>query len=54
VLAEADIAAVGRSEMDETRVRVAALGSRFHAISADLQSTAPIDRIVEETLGVFG
>ncbi len=52
--AGADVAAVGRSSMDETRSRIAALGSRFHAISADLQSIESLPRIVEETLDVFG
>jgi 2-deoxy-D-gluconate 3-dehydrogenase len=52
--AGAAIVAVGRSSMDDTRSRIAALDCRFHAINADLGSTAPIFQIVDETLDVFG
>src|SRR5262245_23085807 len=52
--AGASIVAVGRSSMDETETRVRATGAAFHAIEADLSSTGPVARIVEETLGTFG
>ncbi|MGK2286459.1 2-dehydro-3-deoxy-D-gluconate 5-dehydrogenase KduD [Pedomonas sp. V897] len=52
--AGADIVAVGRSAMDETRGLVAAAGRRCHAIKADLSTIAPVSAIVEETLATFG
>jgi 2-deoxy-D-gluconate 3-dehydrogenase len=45
--AGADIVAVGRSEPDETRARVEALGRGFQAIAADLGSIAPLAEVVE-------
>jgi 2-deoxy-D-gluconate 3-dehydrogenase len=47
--AGADIVGVARSSMQETEQRVAAEGRRFLSLNADLSSTAPISRIVEET-----
>ncbi len=52
--AGADIAAVARSDMSETAKLVAAAGRRFLAIQADLATTGPIKRIVDETLGWAG
>ncbi|WP_334163966.1 2-dehydro-3-deoxy-D-gluconate 5-dehydrogenase KduD [Phenylobacterium sp.] len=52
--AGADVAAVGRSGMDETAAAVAATGRRFHAVSADLGSTEPVPRIVAETVEALG
>ena len=52
--AGADIVAVGRSPMDETQTKIAPLGRRFHAIKADLATTEPCGRIVEETCDVMG
>jgi 2-deoxy-D-gluconate 3-dehydrogenase len=49
--AGADIALVGRSSMDETAAQIAALGRKSLAIRADLATLAPIDDIVERTLG---
>ena len=46
--AGADIVAVGRSDADETRDKVRALGRNFHFIKADLSSTAPIEKVVAE------
>lgn len=52
--AGASIAAVGRSSMDETATLVAEAGGRFHAISADLSTIEPVNRIVSETIEAFG
>lgn len=52
--AGASIVAVGRSSMDETEAQVRATGAAFHAIEADLSSTEPVVRIVEEALKAFG
>lgn len=52
--AGADIAAVARSDMSDTATRVAAAGRRFLAIQADLSTTGPIQRIVDETVGWAG
>ena len=52
--AGADIAAVGRTAPAETRKAVEALGRRFVAIAADLESLGPIERIVSETAAVLG
>ncbi|MBM6592470.1 2-dehydro-3-deoxy-D-gluconate 5-dehydrogenase KduD [Microvirga pudoricolor] len=46
--AGAGIVAVGRSSMAETEAMVAGTGSSFQAISADLSTLEPIDRIVSE------
>lgn len=52
--AGADIVAVGRSAPDETAAKVAALGRKLHAVSADLSSTEPIERVVEEAYAKAG
>ena len=52
--AGADIVAVGRTAPDETRAQVEAAGRRFHAIEADLATTAPIERVTEEAWSAFG
>ncbi|WP_374468753.1 2-dehydro-3-deoxy-D-gluconate 5-dehydrogenase KduD [Phenylobacterium sp.] len=52
--AGADVAAVGRSAMDETQAAVEATGRRFLGISADLGSTEPVERIVKETVDGLG
>ena len=52
--AGADIVAIGRSPMDETQTKIALLKCRFHAIKADLATTEPCARIVEETCDVMG
>jgi 2-deoxy-D-gluconate 3-dehydrogenase len=46
--AGADIVAVGRSAPGETAKMVAEAGRRLLAVSADLSTTAPIARVVEE------
>ena len=46
--AGADIVAVGRTAPDDTAARVAAVGRRFKAVSADLSSTEPVERVLEE------
>ncbi len=46
--AGADIVAVGRSAPDGTSKMVAAAGRRFTAISADLSTTEPIARVMDE------
>jgi 2-deoxy-D-gluconate 3-dehydrogenase len=46
--AGADIVAVGRSAPDETAELVAKAGRKLTAISADLSTTGPIERVVEE------
>ncbi|MFG1344152.1 2-dehydro-3-deoxy-D-gluconate 5-dehydrogenase KduD [Xanthobacter autotrophicus DSM 431] len=46
--AGAAVVGVGRSAMDETAERVADVGGRFSAVSADLASLDPIERIVAE------
>lgn len=52
--AGADIVAVGRTPPQETQVAVEKLGRRFHAVSADLSSMEPIERIVAEAVEQFG
>jgi 2-deoxy-D-gluconate 3-dehydrogenase len=52
--AGADIVAVGRSPATETAAAVRAAGRRFHEISADLGSTAPLAGIVAETVARMG
>jgi 2-deoxy-D-gluconate 3-dehydrogenase len=46
--AGADIVAVGRSPMDETRALVAPSGRKFREIRADLSSLEPVERIFAE------
>lgn len=48
--AGADVALVGRSDADETANQVRALGRKAVLISADLSTTEPCDRIVEEAV----
>ena len=52
--AGADIVAVGRTAPVETQSAVTAAGRAFLAVDADLGTTEPIARIVEETLARFG
>ena len=52
--AGADIVAVGRSAPTETAEKVQAIGRALHAIPADLGSTEPIARIVEEAWNAVG
>ena len=53
-IAGADIAVVGRSACDETGGRVQAAGRRFLALAADLGSSAPGGRILEEVRAGLG
>ena len=48
--AGADVALVGRSPMNDTAARIAALGAESIEIKADLSTLAPIADIVERTL----
>ena len=50
----ADIVSVALSDSDDTVARVQALGRRAHAISADLTSIEPIERVVQEALAAMG
>ncbi|MEO9599372.1 2-dehydro-3-deoxy-D-gluconate 5-dehydrogenase KduD [Parasphingorhabdus sp.] len=52
--AGANIAAVGRSPATETVEKAKALGSDAEIISADLSSTEPVQRIIDETKERFG
>ena len=52
--AGADICAVGHIDAPETRTLVEAEGRRFHLIEANLLSIEPVERIVHETVEVFG
>ena len=52
--AGADIVAVGRSAPDETAERVAQTGRRLHAVSADLSSTEPLERVMFEAYAAAG
>jgi 2-deoxy-D-gluconate 3-dehydrogenase len=52
--AGADIVAVGRTPPTETQAVVEAAGRAFHAVSADLSSMEPIERIVAEAVARFG
>jgi 2-deoxy-D-gluconate 3-dehydrogenase len=52
--AGADIAAVGRTPAEDTVARVRALGRRAVILSADLSSTEPIDRVIEQTIKQLG
>ena len=52
--AGADIVSVALSDSDDTVARVQALGRRAHAISADLTSIEPIERVVQEALAAMG
>lgn len=52
--AGANIVAVGRSAPDETAELVAATGRKLHAVSADLSTTQPIERVVFEAYAAAG
>jgi 2-deoxy-D-gluconate 3-dehydrogenase len=52
--AGADIIAVGRSTPDETTKMVAAAGRKLHAVAADLSTTEPIERVVEDACAAAG
>jgi 2-deoxy-D-gluconate 3-dehydrogenase len=52
--AGADVALAGRSPAHETAAQVQALGRRAILIEADLGSTEPVKRIVDESLAAFG
>jgi 2-deoxy-D-gluconate 3-dehydrogenase len=52
--AGADIVAVGRSAPDETAAKVEALGRRLHRVTADLSTTEPIARVVDEAYAAAG
>ena len=52
--AGADIVSVALSDSDDTVAKVTALGRRAHAISADLTSIEPVERVVQEALAAMG
>ncbi|WP_292079959.1 MULTISPECIES: 2-dehydro-3-deoxy-D-gluconate 5-dehydrogenase KduD [Brevundimonas] len=52
--AGADIVSVALSESDDTVAKVQAMGRRAHAISADLTSIEPVERVVHEALAAMG
>jgi 2-deoxy-D-gluconate 3-dehydrogenase len=52
--AGAQVVCVGRSSMDETESRIAAAGGRSRAIKADLVTTEPVQRIIDETVAWTG
>jgi 2-deoxy-D-gluconate 3-dehydrogenase len=52
--AGARIGGVGRSPMDDTRRRIEEGGGSFHAITADLASIEPTQRIIDETIAWSG
>jgi 2-deoxy-D-gluconate 3-dehydrogenase len=52
--AGADVVSVGRSPAAETGERIAALGRRFLDVRADLSSTAPLQRVVDEAIAFNG
>jgi 2-dehydro-3-deoxy-D-gluconate 5-dehydrogenase len=52
--AGADIVAVGRSSPDDTAAAVQAVGRRFHAIEADLNSSAHSAEIIQQAVEHFG
>jgi 2-deoxy-D-gluconate 3-dehydrogenase len=52
--AGADIAAVGRTPAQETVEKARALGRRAEIISADLSTTEPISRVVDEAVEKLG
>ena len=52
--AGADIVSVALSESDDTVAKVQSMGRRAHAISADLTSIEPVERVVQETLAAMG
>ena len=52
--AGANIAGVGRSDMSETERLVKEVGGRFLAVKADLLTTEPVARILDEVKAEFG
>lgn len=52
--AGADVVAVGRSDPAETGEAVRATGRRFHAVSADLSTIEPVQRVIDEAAEAFG
>lgn len=52
--AGADIVSVALSESDDTVAKVQAMGRRAHAISADLTSIEPVERVIQEALTAMG
>lgn len=52
--AGADIVGVSRRDMSETKKMVEDLGRKFLAVKADLISTEPINRIIEESVKEYG
>ena len=54
--AGATVVGVGRSSMTETQDRMAAVGAqaRFHSVTADLATIAPVQHIVDEALRLTG
>ena len=52
--AGANIAGVGRSDMSETERLVKKVGGRFLAVKADLLTTEPVARILDEVKAEFG
>jgi 2-deoxy-D-gluconate 3-dehydrogenase len=52
--AGADVALAGRSPADETAARIRELGRGAVPIEADLATTAPVQKVVDETLAAFG
>jgi 2-deoxy-D-gluconate 3-dehydrogenase len=52
--AGADVALVGRSRAEETAAEVTALGRRAALVDADLATVAPIQSVIDRTLGELG
>lgn len=52
--AGADIVSVALSDSDDTVAKVQAMGRRAHAVSADLTSIEPVERVVQEALDTMG
>lgn len=52
--AGADIVSVALSDSDDTVAKVQAMGRRAAAISADLTSIEPVERVVQEALAAMG
>jgi 2-deoxy-D-gluconate 3-dehydrogenase len=52
--AGADIVSVALSDSDDTVAQVQAMGRRAHAISADLTSIEPVERVVQDALAAMG
>ena len=52
--AGADVALAGRSPADETAEQIRALGRGAVPIAADFATTAPVQKVVDQTLAAFG